>query len=140
MKKYTELYVKTKASASGYSAISDDYKNMIKDETTTFENLSKDAADRFNSGTLADAKKKLADAKKEYADKKLRQSNSLQMLRKKLDDGQKEFDEKIAAAEKEIKENEQKLKTARRNLSPLKNLRETNCRRRKKTQERRSRA
>lgn len=80
--KYTELYVKTKASASGYSAISDDYKNMIKDETTTFENLSKDAADRFNSGTLADAKKKLADAKKEYADKKLRQSNSLQMLRK----------------------------------------------------------
>ena len=102
--KYTELYVKTKASASGYSAISDDYKNMIKDETTTFENLSKDAADRFNSGTLADAKKKLADAKKEYANKKAEAEQQLADAKKKLDDGQKEFDEKIAAAEKEIKE------------------------------------
>ena len=118
--KYTELYVKTKASASGYSAISDDYKNMIKDETTTFENLSKDAADRFNSGTLADAKKKLADAKKEYADKKAEAEQQLADAKKKLDDGQKEFDEKIAAAEKEIKENEQKLKDGKAELESSK--------------------
>ena len=118
--KYTELYVKTKASASGYSAISDDYKNMIKDETTTFENLSKDAADRFNSGTLADAKKKLADAKKEYANKKAEAEQQLADAKKKLDDGQKEFDEKIAAAEKEIKENEQKLKDGKAELESSK--------------------
>lgn len=55
--KYTELYVKTKASASGYSAISDDYKNMIKDETTTFENLSKMPQTALTQGLLQTLKR-----------------------------------------------------------------------------------
>lgn len=118
--KYTELYVKTKASASGYSAISDDYKNLIKDETVTFENISKDAAERFNSGTLADAKKQLEDAKKEYADKKAEAEKQLDDAKKQLDDGQKEFDEKIAAAEKEIKESELKIQDGKDELEASK--------------------
>lgn len=118
--KYTELYVKTEASSSGYSAVSDEYKNMIKDETAVFENLSKDAAERFNSGTLADAKKKLDDAKKEYADKKAEAEKQLADSKKKLDDGQKEFDDKIAAAEKEIKDNEQTLKDGKAELEASK--------------------
>lgn len=118
--KYTELYVKTTASANGYSAVSDEYKNLIKDETATFENLSKDAAERFNSGTLADAKKQLEDAKKEYADKKAEAEQQLADAKKQLDDGQKEFDEKIAAAEKEIKENEQKIQEGKDELEASK--------------------
>lgn len=118
--KYTELYVKTKASASGYSAISDDYKNIIKDETAVFEKLSEDAAERFNSGTLADAKQQLEDAKKEYADKKAEAEQQLADAKQKLDDGQKEFDEKIAAAEKQIQESEQKLKDGRKELDSSK--------------------
>lgn len=118
--KYTELYVKTKASASGYSAVSEEYKNLIEDETATFEKLSEDAAERFNSGTLADAKKQLEDAKKEYADKKAEAEQQLADAKKELEDGQKEFDEKIAAAEKEIKESEQKLKDGKEELEASK--------------------
>lgn len=118
--KYTELYVKTKASASGYSAVSDDYKNIIKDETAVFEKLSEDAAERFNSGTLADAKQQLEDAKKEYADKKAEAEQQLADAKQQLEDGQKEFDEKIAAAEKEIQKSEQKLKDGRKELDTSK--------------------
>lgn len=120
--KYTELFVKTEASASGLSGVSDEYKEMINDETEIFENLSKDAAERFNSGTLADAKKALEDAKKEYSKKKADAEKELADAKTQLDDGKKEFNEKISNAEAEIKSSEKKLQDGKDELEKSKKL------------------
>lgn len=118
--KYTELYVKTEASASGLSGFSDEYKEQIEDESKSFEELSKSAAERFNKGTLADAKQALIDAKKEYSDKKAEAEKELADAKKKLDDGEKEFKEKISDAETEIKLNEEKLQDGKDELAESK--------------------
>lgn len=118
--KYTELYVRTSASAVEISGFSDEYKALIAEQGEIFKKLSKSAAERFNKGTLADAKQALADAKKEYNEKKIEAEKELADGKKELDDGKKEFEEKIAKAEAEIKENEKKLDDAKKELEKSK--------------------
>lgn len=118
--KYTEVYLKTEASADGISSFSDEYKSKIAAETQELNKLEDGAAERFNNGTLADAKKELADAKEEYESKKQEAEKKISDAEKELTDGKEEFATKIADAENEIAENEQKLNDAREELKTAK--------------------
>lgn len=114
--RYTNIYVTTEASQSGLSGFSDEYKDIIDDETVKFEQLSTSCIDRFNSTTLADAKQELADAKQEYADKKQEAEKELADGEKELYNAQKEFDEKIAEAEQQIADSEKQLAEGKEQL------------------------
>ncbi|MDD6488591.1 MAG: FtsX-like permease family protein [Clostridia bacterium] len=115
--RYTNVYVTTKASQQGLSGFSDEYKEIIDDETTQFEELSSSCINRFNSTTLSDAKKKLSDAQKEYAEKKQEAENEISDGEKKLYNAQKEFNDKIVEAEQKISDSEKQLSDAKTKLS-----------------------
>ncbi|MGN1457706.1 MAG: FtsX-like permease family protein, partial [Acutalibacteraceae bacterium] len=115
--RYTNVYVTTKASQQGLSGFSDEYKDIIGDETTEFEQLSSSCINRFNSTTLSDAKKKLSDAQKEYAEKKQEAEDEISDGEKKLYDAQKEFNDKITEAEQKISDTEKQLADAKTKLS-----------------------
>lgn len=114
--RYTNVYVRTKASSLGFSDFSDEYKDLIDEEKDSFTALSDSCIERFNRTTLADAKKELANAQKEYADKKQEALDELKKGSKELLDGQKEFDEKIADGQKQLDEAEKKLEDGRLQL------------------------
>lgn len=115
--RYTNVYVTTKASQQGLSGFSDEYKDIIDDETTEFEELSSSCINRFNSTTLSDAKKKLSDAQKEYAEKKQEAEDEISDGEKKLYDAQKEFNDKITEAEQKISDSEKQLADAKTQLA-----------------------
>ena len=115
--RYTNVYVTTKASQQCLSGFSDEYKNIIDDETTEFKELSSLCINRFNSTTFADAKKQLSDAQKEYADKKQETEKEISDGEKKLYNAQQEFNDKIAEAEQKISDTEKQLADAKTKLS-----------------------
>ena len=115
--RYTNVYVTTKASQQGLSGFADEYKEIIDDETTEFKELSSSCINRFNSTTLADAKKKLSDAQKEYSEKKQEAEDEISDGEKKLYDAQKEFNDKITEAEQKISDTEKQLADAKIKLS-----------------------
>ena len=115
--RYTNVYVTTKASQQGLSGFSDEYKDTIDDETVEFEELSTSCINRFNSTTLADAKKQLSDAQKEYAEKKQEAEEEISDGEKKLYNAQKEFNDKIAEAEQKISDSEKQLDDAKVKLA-----------------------
>lgn len=116
-KRYTNVYVQTKASQQGLSAFSDEYKSLIDDETNSFDELSAKCIDRFNSTTLADAKKQLSDSQKEYADKKEQALTKITDGEKELYESEQKFNDKISEAEQKISDSEKELKDGKAKLS-----------------------
>lgn len=114
--RYTNVYVRTKASSSGYSDFSDEYKDLVKSEKKEYEDLSEKSIERFNSTTLADAQKKLADAQKEYSDKKKETLDMLSDGSKQIIDGEEEFNKQIADARKKLEDGEKELEEGREKL------------------------
>ncbi len=117
MERYTAVYVRTKASSAGVSDFSDEYKDMVDDQKSEFEDISYSCIDRFNSTTLSDAQKELADARKEYEDGKKEALDKISDGEKKLSDGESEFYEKIAEAQKKLDDGEKELADAKEKLT-----------------------
>ena len=115
--RYTKVFVTTKASKSGISTFSDEYKNIIADEKDVFKKLSENCISRFNNTTLADAKKELADAQAEYADKKDEALTKIADGEKELYQAEKEFAEKIADGEQKLIDGEKQLDDAKQQLT-----------------------
>lgn len=114
--RYTNVYVRTRASAEGHSPFSDEYKDMIEQEKDEYKKLSEKSTERFNNTTLADAEKKLADAQKEYSEKKQEALEQLEDGSKKLIDGENEYNSKIAEARKKLEDGEKELEEGREKL------------------------
>ena len=114
--RYTRIFVRTKASDSGLSAFSDEYKGMVKEEKKFFESISDRSISRFNEDTLDKAEKELVKAKKEFADKKEEALEKLSDGEKKLAEGEKEFNEKIAQGEKKLSDGEKELSEGKKKL------------------------
>lgn len=114
--RYTNVYVRTKASVNGYSDFSDEYKDMVADEKEEFEGISDKCIDRFNKTVLADSKKELSDAKKEYADKKQETFDKMSDGASKLHKGEEEYNNQIADAQRKLDEAEAKLEEGKKKL------------------------
>ena len=117
VERYTNVYVRTRASDSGVSAFSDEYDHIVEQDVKDIEALSGSCIERFNATTLADAKKELSDAQKEYADKKNEAEKTLADGEKQLADGERELSEKLVEADAEIAKNEKELENAKKKLS-----------------------
>ena len=115
--RYTRIFVTTKASDSGLSAFSDEYKEIIKEEKKPFESLSEKSINRFNEDTLEKAESELADAKKEFAEKKEEALKKISDGERELADGEREFNEKIAEGEKKLADGEKELADGKKKLA-----------------------
>ncbi len=114
--RYTSVYVRTKASSSGYSDFSDEYKKMVENEKDEYSGLSETCIRRFNETTLTDARKKLADAQKEFDDKKQEALDELKKGSLDLIDGQAQYDEKITEGRKKLEDAQKELEEGRTKL------------------------
>lgn len=114
--RYTNAFVRTKASDGNRSAFSNEYKNMIEQEKPEYKKLSEKCIERFNNTTLYDAKKKLSDAQNEYNDKKKEALDKIADGEKKLMEGEQEYYKKIADARKELDDGEKELEEGRQKL------------------------
>jgi len=119
--RYTKIFIKTKASQSDSSAFSDEYKNMIQDESDILESLSFDCIDRFNSETLYDAKKKLSDAKKEFNEKKSEVMQKISDGEKEISKGEKELNEKLAEGQKQLDDGQKEIDKLKQDLINARN-------------------
>lgn len=115
--RYTNVYVTTTAGGSGYSDLSDEYKELIEAQTEEYENLSKDRIREFNDTTLKDARQELDDAKKEYTDKKAEAEKEISDGIKKLADGEKELNDKLLEAEEKLAQGKKELEESKAKLS-----------------------
>ena len=114
--RYTRIFILTDTSKNVVSTISDEYKDLIKDEKNVLEELSESCISRFRNTTLADAKEKLQKAKNEFSDKKNETLKKIADGEKKLAEGEKEFEEKIAEGEKKIADGEKELQNGKEKL------------------------
>ncbi len=117
IERYTNVYVRTRASSAGVSDYSDEYADMVEQDVKDIEAVSGSCVERFNVTTLADAKKELADAQKEYADKKQEAEEQIADGEKQLADGEKEFADKITEAEQKLADGQKELDNAKQQLS-----------------------
>ncbi len=115
--RYTNLYVRTRASDSKVSDFSDEYAAMVEEDLKTIKSISGECINRFNATTLADAQKELSDAKKEYADKKKETQTKLTDGEKKLADGEYELFEKITAGRQKLSDGKRELDDAKAKLA-----------------------
>lgn len=114
--RYTNIYIRTKASNSGYSDFSDEYKDIISDEKAELEEISNKCIDRFNSSVLSDAQKQLSDSEKEYNDKKQEAIYKLSDGSKELQKGEREYYKQIAEAQKKLDEAEAEITEGKKKL------------------------
>jgi putative ABC transport system permease protein len=115
---YTTLSVRLK-DTEGISAFSDEYTDIIDEETKVLEEFGESRAGIRYDDIRKDAEEELADAEKKYdkakkkADKKLADAQKkLDDGRDKLTDGEKEYDENV----KKIEKSEKKLKDSKSTL------------------------
>ena len=116
VERYTNVYVRTKASSSGLSDFSEEYSNMVNRHKKDIEGISDICVHRFNTTTLADAKEELADARKEYSDKKTEAEKEISDGEKKLADGKKELYDKVTEAEQKLADSEKELEDGKKEL------------------------
>ena len=114
---YTEVYVKFRQDNALYS---DEYKDLIAEETGVWETLTASAADRRYREIVADAEGELADAEKELTDKRAEgeeeladAEGELADARGQLADGEREIED----AKKEIADNEATLRETEEELA-----------------------
>ena len=114
---YTEVYVKFRQDNALYS---DEYKDLIAEETGVWETLTAGAADRRYREIVADAEGELADAEKELTDKRAEgeeeladAEGELADARGQLADGEREIED----AKKEISDNEATLRETEEELA-----------------------
>ena len=119
--RYTRVFIRTKASQSDFSAFSDEYKNMIQDESDILEELSFDCINRFNSETLYDAQQKLNDAKRELSEKKSEALQKISDGEKQLTQGEKELNEKIADGQKQLDDGQKEIDKLKQDLINARN-------------------
>ncbi len=116
LERYTNMYLRTKASSMGVSDFSDEYDEQAARDLDKVEAESDGCISRFNSTTLADAKKELADAQKEYNDKKQDTEKKLSDGEKKLRDGEKKLDTEIAKGRQKLSDGKKELSTGEEEL------------------------
>lgn len=87
-KKYTELYVKTKASNENISPYSDNYSEKIDKEEKDYKKIGEDAVDAFVTKKQNDIDKE----QKKLDDKRKKSENELKKQRDSIDSAQKELD------------------------------------------------
>ena len=85
--RYTNAFIRTKASDGSRSDFSGEYKSMIESEKPEYEKLSEKCIQRFNDTTLYDAKKKISDGQQEYNEKKKEALDEIADGEKKLKEG-----------------------------------------------------
>ena len=112
--RYTKIFILTDASETTDSTISDEYKNIIKDEKKVLEQLSESCVSRFRDTTLADAKTELQKAQQEFDDKKAEALQKIADGERELANGEKEFQEKIAEGEKKLADAQKELEDGRK--------------------------
>ena len=119
---YTDLYL-TLEGAQGLSAFSQEYKDLVKEQMDSLEELADRREDeRFQEileeayGELNDAKEELRDGeetqRRELADAQAELEDAWQKIldgRTELEDGRREFEEEIAEAQEEIAKAEEEL-------------------------------
>ncbi len=108
--RYTNAFIRTKASDGSRSDFSGEYKSMIESEKPEYEKLSEKCIQRFNDTTLYDAKKKISDGQQEYNEKKKEALDEIADGEKKLKEGEQEYYHKISDAKKKIDDSEKELK------------------------------
>ena len=114
--RYTKLFILTDASETVDSTLSDEYKNMVKEEKNVLEQLSESCISRFRNTTFADAKAELQKAKKEFDNKKTEALQKIADGEKKLADGEKELEEKMAEGEKKLADGQKEWEDGRKQL------------------------
>lgn len=98
--KYTVAYLRTKASAEYDFPFGDGYKNEIRDEKEKLEEFSHHSIERFNSTTLADAKKQLELGKSLFLQKKDEALKKIAEAEQELQNSEKQFNSMIAEEKK----------------------------------------
>ena len=119
--RYMKVFIRTKASQSDFSTFSDEYKNMIQDESDILEELSFECIERFNSETLYDAQQKLADAKKEFSEKKSEVMQKISDGEKELQQGEKELNDKITEGQKQLDDGQKQIDQLKQELINARN-------------------
>lgn len=115
--RYTNVYITTKASNSGYQSFSEDYSALIEEDKAFFENLSIERVDIFEKTTLADAEQKLSDAQTRYIEGRDEANQKISDGVSKLNAAQEEFNKGIFDAQQEIEKNEALIKQGKSELA-----------------------
>lgn len=114
--RYTDVYVKTKASTKYTDTLTDEYKELVNEEKDEYTKLSKERIKYFNEVTYSDAVKKLEDARKEYNTSKKDAEKDISDGEKKLHDGERELQEKLLEGQKKIDDGEKELEDGKKQL------------------------
>lgn len=115
--RYTNVYVTTTASQSGYQSFSEDYEALIEKDKTYFENLSLERVDIFEKTTLADAEQKLFDAQTKYSEGKTEANQKISDGINELNSAQEKFNKGIFDAQREIEKNEALIEQGKAELA-----------------------
>ncbi len=115
--RYTLAFLRTKASSGTGSELSDEYKHTVTKEKEYLEKFSEQCIDRFNTTTLADARKEFNDARKEYNEQKTKALDKLSKGEKELYEGAEELYTKTGDAKKQIDDGEKELEDGRAQLT-----------------------
>ncbi len=116
LQRYTELYVKTKAS-DNYSAFSDTYEKEIDKFTSVLKDKGNVQCDDFSINVIGKAEKDLQDAKNKYRTEHSNAYGKLAEGKKKLQTAQSEFNRKIKNGENKLKTTLEKIEKGEQDLA-----------------------
>lgn len=118
---YTEIYVKLKNNSSLYS---DEYKSMMDDQRSEWENIADDTAMARYDRIYEDASEEIQEARDTLNEEKADAEKELEDAKKELDDGKAELDDaaaEIEDGEKELADAASQLSSAKKTLDSSKN-------------------